>query len=277
MSSIINNIEFFTDHLKYTRDHRRTTYVYNDAIDEIFNKHNIYTDIYGHQRLKMGETFQIGNFSVIEQYSMLLCGNRFHTIGAFSSTVSSLPINTIIGRYSSIAQNVKRMQGGHPMSRFTTSMLTYAPGISAFNDYLEAHQESILRIPHGLPNDSPIVIGNDVWVGQDVTFSTNGITVGDGAVIAAGSIVTKDVPPYAIVGGVPAKVIKYRFDEKIIEALLELKWWQYGFADFKGIGVDEPIEVFIEKLKIKIEGKEISPFYPKCLTFHDLQGMEMRF
>lgn len=276
MSSIINNIEFFTEHLKYTRDHRRTTYVYSSDIEEVFNIHNIYTDIYGHERLKMGEIFQIGNSAVIEQYSMLLCGNRFHTIGAFSSTVSSLPINTIIGRYSSIAQNVKRMQAGHPMSRFTTSMLTYAPGISAFNDYLESQQANIQRIPHGLLNDSPIVIGNDVWVGQDVTFSTNGITVGDGAVIAAGSIVTKDVAPYAIVGGVPAKVIKYRFDEKIIEALLELKWWQYGFADFKEIGVDEPIEVFIEKLRIKIERNEISPFHPKCLTIHDLKGMDVK-
>lgn len=70
---------------------------------------------------------------------------------------------------------------------------------------------------HGLPNSSPIVIGNDVWIGQDVTFSSSGIAVGDGAIVAAGSLLTKDVPPYAIVGGVPAKVLKYRFSEDVIE------------------------------------------------------------
>jgi acetyltransferase-like isoleucine patch superfamily enzyme len=69
-----------------------------------------------------------------------------------------------------------------------------------------------------------VVVGNDVWIGTDAILMA-GITVGDGAVIAAGAVVTKDVAPYSIVGGVPAKEIKKRFDNEKIESLLSLKWW----------------------------------------------------
>ena len=70
----------------------------------------------------------------------------------------------------------------------------------------------------------PPIIGNDVWIGANAII-LQGVTIGDGAIIAAGAVVTKDVPPYAIVGGVPAKVIKYRFSDDVILKLLEIKWW----------------------------------------------------
>ena len=70
----------------------------------------------------------------------------------------------------------------------------------------------------------PIRIGSDVWIGSHVIVM-GGVTIGDGAVVAAGSIVTKDVPPFAIVGGVPAKIIKFRFPSETIKRLLEIRWW----------------------------------------------------
>lgn len=73
-----------------------------------------------------------------------------------------------------------------------------------------------------------VFIGNDVWIGSDAKIMS-GVTIGDGAVIGANSLVTKDVPPYAIVGGNPAKVIKYRFDEETITKFLEIKWWNWGY------------------------------------------------
>lgn len=73
---------------------------------------------------------------------------------------------------------------------------------------------------------SKIVIGNDVWIGTRV-FIRDGVSIGDGAVIAAGAVVVSDIPPYAIAGGVPAKLIKYRFSEAEIEQLLEIKWWEW--------------------------------------------------
>jgi serine acetyltransferase len=72
----------------------------------------------------------------------------------------------------------------------------------------------------------PIHIGHDVWIGARV-FIRDGVKIGNGAVVAAGSVVVKDVPDYAIVGGVPAKIIRYRFSEEMIAELLNLKWWEW--------------------------------------------------
>ena len=78
------------------------------------------------------------------------------------------------------------------------------------------------------PDETPVYVGNDVWIGQGVSIvRKEGLTIGDGAVLGAGCVVTKSVPPYAIVAGVPAKVIGYRFSEEIIARLLELRWWDW--------------------------------------------------
>lgn len=78
------------------------------------------------------------------------------------------------------------------------------------------------------PDEEPIVVGNDVWIGEGVSIvRKEGMVIGDGAVIGSGAVVTKSVPPYAIVAGVPAKVIKYRFPQSMIDKLLRLRWWDW--------------------------------------------------
>ena len=82
-------------------------------------------------------------------------------------------------------------------------------------------------------NEGDIVIGNDVWIGYEAVVLA-GVTVGDGAIIGARALVTKDVPPYTIVGGVPARIIRRRFPEDTIAKLLKLQWWEWPAEKIKG-------------------------------------------
>lgn len=84
----------------------------------------------------------------------------------------------------------------------------------------------------------PTIIGNDVWLGANV-FIKRGVEVGDGAIVAAGAVVVKDVPPYAIVGGNPATIIRYRFENEIILLLLDLKWWSLNEDMLKDLHYDD--------------------------------------
>ena len=89
------------------------------------------------------------------------------------------------------------------------------------------------------------MIENDVWVGQHCSLVA-GIKIGTGSIVAANSVVTKDVPPYAIVGGNPAKIIKFRFSHETIFQLLEAKWWEYNFTDLINFDISNP-EIFLEE------------------------------
>ncbi len=94
---------------------------------------------------------------------------------------------------------------------------------------------------HEFLKKTRICIGNDVWVGSRAILM-RGIRIGDGAVIGAGAVVTKDVEPYTIVGGVPARPIRKRFSDKVIEKLEEIRWWDYGPDILKGLDLNHPEE-----------------------------------
>ncbi|MBR5824708.1 MAG: CatB-related O-acetyltransferase [Paludibacteraceae bacterium] len=127
-------------------------------------------------------------------------------------------ISANVGRFSSIAPYVRSNLGRHPYTFPFVSTCPMFFSTRKQNGKTFANKmmfEEILEKPE---------IGNDCWIGENV-FIVGGVKINDGAVVLAGAVVTKDIPPYAIAGGVPAKVIKYRYDENTIKFLLNLKWW----------------------------------------------------
>lgn len=143
-------------------------------------------------------------------------------VGAFSygfddtKILSYDPNTTVtIGRYCSIAAGLKLFCGGN----HRVDWITTFPFGHVFGKYF-----NVAPVQGTPSSNGNIIIGNDVWIGRDVTIMS-GVTIGDGAVIAANSHIVKDIEPYSIVGGNPAKFIKYRFTPEIIDQLLELKWW----------------------------------------------------
>lgn len=130
------------------------------------------------------------------------------------------PINSdklIIGTFCSIACNAKFLMtsGNHTMN----SLSTYT-----FPIFYEEWGLEVSHITDAWDNKGDIVIGNDVWIGYDAIIMS-GVKIGDGAIIGSRAVVTKDVPPYSIVGGIPAKVIKKRFSDDKVLRLLKIKWW----------------------------------------------------
>jgi acetyltransferase-like isoleucine patch superfamily enzyme len=130
-----------------------------------------------------------------------------------------------IGRYCSIGPEVLVLSGTHPIDeKISTHPCFYSLGKQAGFTYVrdQSYDEFLLCRPD---NQYYVEIGSDVWIGARVII-VGGVRIGHGAVVAAGSVVTKDVPDYAIVGGVPAKQLRFRFSENLRTNLLEERWWE---------------------------------------------------
>ena len=133
-------------------------------------------------------------------------------------------IGTKIGRYTSVGPYVHTIIGSHPTRNFvSTNPAFYNPDTAVGLRYVERLKFEENMLVEG----RSVVIGNDVWIGAKAIL-LEGIKISDGAVIAAGAVVTRDVSPYAIVGGVPARIIRFRFEENKIAFLSRLRWWDKG-------------------------------------------------
>jgi acetyltransferase-like isoleucine patch superfamily enzyme len=149
--------------------------------------------------------------------------------------------NTEIGAFVSIADRVYIGRGIHPVDWVSTSPVFYNNRDSVKTKYSKYERE-----PH-----PRTYVGNDVWIGDGV-YIKPGVRIGNGSVIGMGSIVTKDVPPYTIVAGNPAKIIRNRFSEEIVEKLLKSEWWNLppDVLEKAAKEIKNPIEF----LKIVVEG-----------------------
>lgn len=151
------------------------------------------------------------------------------TMGAYSyCSYDCNIINARIGKYCSLANEIIIGGDEHPMEWLSTSPVFQSVKHSGPSKKFARHTLPVAKLT---------TIGNDVWIADRVIVK-QGVTIGDGAVIGAGAVVTKDVPPYAVVAGVPAKIIKYRFDKATIAELQKSQWWNMP---------DEELEKYAEK------------------------------
>jgi acetyltransferase-like isoleucine patch superfamily enzyme len=156
-----------------------------------------------------------------------------------------------VGAFTSIATNVNYSAGNHPLTCVSTHPFFFFKEVGFIED----------SIPELMPKRDKITIGHDVWIGRDATILT-GVTIGIGAVVAAGAVVTKDVTPYAIVGGVPARVIRMRFDQAKIEKLLQSAWWTWNDEKLRSRIYDfvdpETFECLPDSVREEIEEIELA-------------------
>lgn len=198
-----------------------------------------------YQLKNWGKHFRIGYLSAVYNSSFgrnniigshCLVSNT--TMGDFSYINSySYVLYTTMGRYCSIGPNVKIAPGKHPTSVFVS---THPVTFSSQGNLKNFGNEQKFK------NYEPVIIGNDVWIGSNAII-IDGITIGNGAIVAANSVVVKDVGPYEIVGGNPAKFIKKRFNEEQIKYLQDTQWWNNDEAWMqKNISKFWDIENFME-------------------------------
>lgn len=178
------------------------------------------------------------------------------SVGAFSYFVSGTIQYFKIARYCSIASDINFGPGPHPISWLSSHPFQFRNNFrfnvghefcdsDTYHNHVICPQEERSAVPKwGF-------VGNDVWVGNGALILP-GITVGDGSVIAARAVVTKDVPPYAIVGGNPARIIKFRFSDSLIEKLLAIRWWRFAPWQLDGIQFHR-VEQAIDTITSRIE------------------------
>src|SRR5215471_10604832 len=160
-------------------------------------------------------------------------------MGDYSYVVNdSSIIYSRIGKFCSIAAHTRINPGNHPMERVALHHFTYRSKSYQLGDE-DDHEFFDWRRSH------TVVLGDDVWIGHGAVILP-GVTIGTGAAIGAGAVVSKDVPDFAVVAGVPARTIRFRFDENTQEALLRIAWWDWSrdqlsaaLPDFRNLGIQD--------------------------------------
>ncbi|EPR7433347.1 CatB-related O-acetyltransferase, partial [Escherichia coli] len=196
-------------------------------------------------------------------------------IGAFSymggKSTHMLHIESI-GRFCAIAGNVVAGAMEHPAHFLSPHPIMQ--GVfkwKALDDFKLKNKDMLWKsrtFNNQINKDrfGKIKIGNDVWIGEGA-FIRRGVKIGDGAIIASHSVVSKDVAPYSIVGGVPAKHIKFRFEDNIIEQLIEIKWWDYGLSALEGVDFTD-INKAIKKIRENIDSGVAEKFTPNVIRIN---------
>lgn len=165
-------------------------------------------------------------------------------MGLGTYIASNSHIRGKIGKFTSIASNCNVIQGVHPYTYPYVSTSPMFISTMKQNGYTFAVKQEMYEYKYA-EKAFPVIIGNDCWIGHGVSIVA-GVKIGDGAMVLAGAVVTKDIPPYAIVGGIPAQIIKYRYSQDDVNFLLEFEWWN---KDINWIKANASLFLDIKKMK----------------------------
>lgn len=189
-------------------------------------------------------------------------------LGAFSYQVSGYCFGARIGRYCSFGEEVQIGRQDHPLTWASTSPAFYLHDnlFELDNGFEGAESYHAYRIKHtGPPTKAQITtIGNDVWIGHGALIKA-GVTIGDGAIVAAHSVIARDVPPYAVVAGNPAMIKKFRLPVQMIGAMMRSQWWRFAPWQLQHLDPAKPQEFINGVLKMKDE----PPFEPTVIDLNE--------
>tara|TARA_R110001599_G_scaffold326067_1_gene538479 strand:- start:5028 stop:5702 length:675 start_codon:yes stop_codon:yes gene_type:complete len=187
------------------------------------NMLNIFAIFKWHVKIGRGSFVSLG--CVFQKHNVVMEGSfvAYSQLGQYSYIANhSRIVKTKVGAFCSIGDNVRTCVGKHPLDKFSTHPQIYSTEPPSNKKWVESNE----FLEHSYLSGSSFVveIGNDVWIGNNVIIM-DGVTIGNGAVIASGAVVVKNVEAYSVVGGVPAKHIKFRFELPIRKTLIQSQWW----------------------------------------------------
>ena len=203
--------------------------------------------------------------TILEAPSSLKWTQYEHSIhlGAFSYQVSGYCFAARIGRYCSFGEDIQIGRQDHPLTWASTSPAFYLHDnlFSLKGGFEGAEEYHSYRFQNGAPPTKVQItnIGNDVWIGHGAMIKA-GVTIGDGAIVAANAVVAKDVPPYAVVAGNPAVIKKFRLPPLLISPFLRSKWWRYAPWQLTHLSAAKP-DQFVQGV-MKMIADDVAPFAP---------------
>lgn len=230
--------------------------ILNRAALDLLAARSVFHKRYGGERWVEGDALVGWADTELEPYVQIFSGGHLpRFMGAFSYSQSALRPHVRVGRYCSIGLDVRWMGPPHPIDWVSSSPFFYdrMPALPALAAY-RARYPSFEQEPRKEfePQPRRIGIGHDVWIG-DQTMVAPGVKIGHGAVIGARSLVMKDVEPFTVAVGAPAKAKRLRFPERIVEGLLASEWWDFAPETLQPLSLEEP-ERFLAEIAQRVAG-----------------------